>query len=113
MNGRLGNADSDANVPCAVLVRGRKAVVVDYESTDGNTSGNPSQAHDTDDEDLCAPVHLEIPHHNGRDWNDDNVHEDGECARCEYECASVDACSTWYDFSISTNLIHGGSRPGI
>lgn len=36
MHGGLGDGDADADVPGAVRVGGREAVVVDYEAADGD-----------------------------------------------------------------------------
>lgn len=113
MHGGLGDGDADADVPGAVRVGGREAVVVDYEAADGDACCDPTQRHDDDDEHLCLAVHLKIPDHDRRDGDDDDVHEDTEGAGREDECARVDALASRDDFAVGSYSVHGGSTPCV
>lgn len=58
-------------------------------------------------------MHLKIPHHNGRDWHDDDVHQDGKAARYKYERARVYASAAWYNVSVGIHTIHGWLVPDV
>lgn len=113
VNRWFGNTDTYADVPCPIFHRRRKAMVVHDESAHADTCCDPAQTHDCDDEDFCALVHLQIPHHDGGNGYNDQIHEDAEGATRQDERPGIDTLPTGHNSAIRSNSVHARFGPDV
>jgi hypothetical protein len=71
------------------------------------------KGHNADNEHLRFAVHLEVPDHDRRDWDDDEIHEDTECAGCEDESSRINTFAAFDEIAVGVFGIHGGLVPCI
>lgn len=88
-------------------------MVVHDESAHADACRDPTQTHDCDDKDFCALVHLQIPHHDGGNGYNDQVHEDAEGATRQDERPRIDTLPTGHNSAISANFVHARFGPDV